>query len=63
MLLVPTLDFDSDSLLPGVETVISALSEKPNKGLGGGGGRGGGEGGEGAGMQWTSSPCKNVERN
>ena len=42
MLLVPTLDFDSDSLLPGVETVISALSEKPNKGLGGGGGRGGG---------------------
>lgn len=61
MLLVPTLDFDSDSLLPGVETVISALSEKPNKGLGGGGG---GEGeGEGAGMQWTSSPCKNVERN
>ena len=60
MLLVPTLDFDSDSLLPGVETVISALSEKPNKGLGGEGG--GGEG-EGAGMQWTSSPCKNVERN
>ena len=38
MLLVPTLDFDSDSLLPGVETVTSALSEKPNKGLGGGGG-------------------------
>ena len=61
MLLVPTLDFDSDSLLPGVETVISALSEKPNKGLGGGGGMGGE--GEGAGMQWTSSPCKNVERN
>ena len=61
MLLVPTLDFDSDSLLPGVETVTGALSEKPNKGLGGGGG---GEGeGEGAGMQWTSSPCKNVERN
>lgn len=60
MLLVPTLDFDSDSLLPGVETVISALSEKPNKGLGGGGGEGEGEG---AGMQWTSSPCKNVERN
>lgn len=58
MLLVPTLDFDSDSLLPGVETVTSALSEKPNKGLGGGGG-----GGEGACMQWTSSPCKNVERN
>ena len=57
MLLVPTLDFDSDSLLPGVETVTSALSEKPNKGLGGGGG------GEGACMQWTSSPCKNVERN
>ena len=42
MLLVPTLDFDSDSLLPGVETVTGALSEKPNKGLGGGGGRGGG---------------------
>lgn len=41
MLLVPTLDFDSDSLLPGVETVTGALSEKPNKGLGGGGeGRG-----------------------
>ena len=40
MLLVPTLDFDSDSLLPGVETVTSALSEKPNKGLGGGGGGG-----------------------
>ena len=40
MLLVPRLDFDSDSLLPGVETVTGALSEKPNKGLGGGGGKG-----------------------
>ena len=40
MLLVPTLDSDSDCLLPGVETVTSALSEKPNKGLGGGGGEG-----------------------